>query len=122
MAEGWGPTAGNAAVTTVTSAYPWVQLHTAAPGSAGTTAVATETTRKQVASWATASGGSIASSAALTWTSIAGSQDATHFTTWTASTAGTFGYSGVITANPYTAGDTLTIASGALTAAVTLAS
>jgi hypothetical protein len=122
MAEGWGPTAGNAAVTTVTSTYPWIQLHTAAPGSAGTTSVATETTRKQVASYATASGGSIASSAALTWTSIAGSQDATHFTAWTASTAGTFGYSGVITANPYTAGDTLTVASGALTAAVALAS
>jgi hypothetical protein len=122
MAEGWGSTAGNAAVTTVTSTYPWVQLHTAAPGAAGTTSVATETTRKQVTSWATASGGSIASSAALTWTSIAGSQDATNFTGWTASTAGTFGYSGGITANPYTAGDTLTIASGALTAAVTLAS
>lgn len=122
MAEGWGPTAGNAALTTVTAAYPWVQLHTAAPGAAGTTAVATETTRKQVTSWGTASGGSQASAAALTWTSIAGSQDATHFTTWTASTAGTFGYSGTITANAYTAGDTFTIASGALTASLTLAS
>jgi hypothetical protein len=122
MAEGWGPTAGNAALTTVTAAYPWVKLHTGAPGAAGTTNAATETTRKEVTSWATASGGSQASSAALTWTSIAGSQDATHFSTWTASTAGTFGYSGTITANAYTAGDTLTIASGALTVAVTLAS
>lgn len=122
MAEGWGATAGNAALTTVTSAYPWVQLHTAAPGAAGTTSVATETTRKQVSAWNTASAGSQTSNVALTWTSIAGSQDATHFTTWTASTAGTFGYSGTITANPYTAGDTLTIASGALTVALTLAS
>jgi hypothetical protein len=122
MAESWSAAAGNAALTTLTSGYPWIKLHTAAPGSAATTAAATETTRKQVASWATASGGSQASSAALTWTSIAGSQDATHFSAWDASTAGNFGYSGVITANPYTAGDTLTVASGALTVALTLAS
>lgn len=122
MAEGWGPTAGNHALTTETALYQWVQLHTAAPGAAGTTAVATETTRKQVTSWATAASGSQASAVALTWTSIAGSQDATHFTTWTLSSAGVFGYSGTVTANAYTAGDTVTIASGALVASVTLAS
>lgn len=122
MAEGWGPTAGNHALTTETALYPWIQLHTAAPGAAGTTSVATETTRKQVTSWGTAASGSIASANALTWTSIAGSQDATHFTAWTASSAGTFGFSGTITANAYTAGDTFTVASGALTASVTLAS
>ena len=122
MANGWGPTAGNHALTTETALYPWVQLHTASPGAAGTTSVATETTRKQVTSWGTAASGSIASANALTWTSIAGSQDATDFSMWTASTAGTFGYSGTITANAYTAGDTYTIASGALTASVVLAS
>lgn len=122
MAESWGPTAGNAALTTVTAAYPWVKLHTGAPGSAGTANAATETTRKQVTAWNTASGGSQTSNVALTWTSIAGSQDATHFTTWDASSAGTFGYSGTVTANPYTVGDTLTIASGALTVSVVLAS
>jgi hypothetical protein len=122
MAEGWSATSGNAALTTLTAAYPWIQLHIGAPGAAGTSNGATETTRKQVTSWATASAGSQASSAALTWTSIAGSQDATNFTAWTASTAGTFGYSGAITANAYTAGDTLTVASGALTVALTLAS
>jgi hypothetical protein len=121
MAEGWGPTAGNHALTTEAAIYTWTQLHTAAPGSAGTTAVATETTRKQV-TWGTAAAGSIANTNALTWTSIAGSQDATHFTQWTASTAGTFGMSGVVTANPYTAGDTLTIGVGALTMSVVLAS
>lgn len=122
MAAGWGPTGANSALTTLTSAYPWIQLHTANPGSAGTTAVASETTRKQVTSWGTASGGSIASAVALTWTNITGSEDATHFSAWSASTSGTFGFSGTITANPYTAGDTLTIASGGITASVTLAS
>jgi hypothetical protein len=34
---------------------------------------------------------------------------------WTASTAGTFGGSGTITANGVTAGDTFTIPSGSLT-------
>lgn len=121
MAEGWGPTAGNHALTTEAALYPWTQLHIAAPLAAGTTAVATETTRKQV-TWGTAASGSIANTNALTWTSIAGSQDATHFTQWTAATVGTFGVSGTVVANPYTAGDTLTIGIGSLTLSVVLAS
>lgn len=125
MAEGWGPTAGNAALVTVTGAYTHVQLHTAAPGAAGTTAVATETRRMQAAWPGSTTGGTIANiTNPLTWTSIAGSQDATHFTTWTVGTAGsgTFGFSGTIAANAYVAGDTFTIAVGALSASVTLAS
>jgi len=122
MPEGWSATAGNHALTTETGLYSWVQLHIGAPGAAGTANPATETTRKQ-ATWGTASAGSISNiTNPLTWTSIAGSQDATHFTVWTASTAGTFGFSGTVTANPYTAGDTLTIPVGGLTASVTLAS
>ena len=121
MAEGLSTAAANSLLDSLGTTYTWVQLHTAAPGAAGTTSVATETTRKQV-TWASASGGSKASSAALTWTSIAGSQDATHFTVWSASTAGTFGFSGVITANAYTAGDTFTIPSGSLTASLVVAS
>jgi hypothetical protein len=121
MAEGWGPTAANHALDTECALYTWVKLHLGAPGSAGTANPATETTRKQVTE-AAASGGSKASSADLVWTSIVGSEDATHFTRWTASTAGTFGFSGTVTANPYTAGDTLTIPSGSMTTSVVLAS
>lgn len=122
MAEGWGATAGNAALTTLTTTYPWLKLHTAAPGSAGTTAAATETTRKQV-TWGTASAGAIESATtALTWTNVAGSEDYTHCTFWTASTAGTFGFSGTVTANPVTAGDTFTIAIGDVDVTLTLAS
>lgn len=122
MAEGWGPTAGNAALDATGTSHPWVQLHIAAPGAAGTLQVATETTRKQVSAWNAATGGSKSSNVALTWTSIAGSQDATHFTTWSASTAGTFGVSGSLTANPFTAGDTLSVPAGSLTMSVPLAS
>jgi hypothetical protein len=118
---GFATAGANTALDALVAAYPWIKLHTGEPGTAGTTNAATETTRKQ-ATWAAASGGSVASSNALTWTSIAGSQDATHFSAWTASTAGTFGFSGTITANGYTAGDTYNVASGALTVSVTLTS
>lgn len=121
MAEGFGSAGANTALDALVAAYPWIKLHTGAPGSAGTSNAATETTRKQ-ASWNAASGGSVSNSGALTWTNIAGSQDATHFTAWTASSGGTFGFSGTITANAYTAGDNYSVAAGALTASVTLAS
>lgn len=121
MAEGWGPTAGNAALDTVGAAYTWVKLHTGAPGSAGSSNAATETTRKQVTE-ASASGGSKASSADLVWTSVAASETYTKFTRMSASSAGTFGFSGTVTANAVTAGDTFTIASGSMTTSVTLAS
>ena len=61
-------------------------------------------------------------SAQIQWTNIAGSQDATHFSIWNASSAGTFKASGTITANPYTAGDTYTIAASGLTLTITGAS
>lgn len=121
MAEGWSATAANAALTTLTGTYDWMQLHTGAPGANGTSNVATETDRVQV-SFGTASAGAISNDAAIEWTNVAGSEDYTHFTFWTASSAGTFGFSGTITANPVTAGDNFTIASGDLDISVTVAS
>lgn len=121
MAEGFGSAGANTALDSLGASYSWVKLHTGAPGAAGTTNAATETTRKQ-ATWAAASGGAMANSNTISWTAIAGSQDATHFSVWTASTAGTFGFSGTITANAYVAGDTYTVAIGALTTSLTLAS
>jgi hypothetical protein len=100
---------------------PYIQLHVGAPGAAGTTNIATETTRQQ-ASFGAASSGVIANDVAVTWTNIAGSQDATHFTAWSASSGGTFLFSGSVTANAYSAGDTVTAAIGALTATLTVAS
>jgi hypothetical protein len=120
MAEGIGAAAANANLDSNWTTYSWVKLHIGATA-AGTANPATETTRKQVTG-AAASGGSKASNVALTWTSVAGSEDYTHFSVWTASTAGTFGWSGTITANPVTAGDTFTIASGSLTSSFTVAS
>ena len=102
--------------------YAWFKLHVGAPGAAGTANPATETTRKQV-TWGTPAGGSMASvTTDLVWTSILGSEDATHFSMWDASTAGNCGFTGTVTANPYTAGDTYTVAISGLTASFTLAS
>jgi len=110
---------GNATAFSVTDVY--IKLHIGDPGANGTSNPATETTRK-VVTFAAASNGTIASDSAATWTNIAGSQDATHFTSWDNLTAGNFLFSGTITSNPYTAGDTVTIASGSLTASLTVAS
>lgn len=121
MATGLGSAGANTALDALVAAYPWVKLHIGDPGAAGTANPATETTRKQ-ATWDASSGGATANSGALTWTSVAGSEDFTHFTLWTASTAGTFGASGSVTANAVTAGDTFTIAIGDLDLSLVLAS
>ena len=107
--------------TSYAVAQVYIKLHTGDPGAAGTANAATETTRK-AASFGAATAGAINSDADISWTNIAGSQDASHFTAWDNLTAGNFLFSGNITANPYTAGDTYTISSGNLSASLTVAS
>jgi len=127
MATGLSSYLGNkfldavANATSYSAANVYVKLHTGEPGANGTANAATETTRKE-ATFSSASAGAIASDADITWTNIAGSQDATHFSAWDNLTAGNFLFSGTITGNAYTAGDTYTISSGSLTASLTLAS
>lgn len=119
LAGSWLDAVGNNTSFAVATVY--VKLHVGDPSSNGTANPATETTRK-AASFGSASAGVLTSDADVVWTNIAGSQTATFFTAWDASTAGNFLFSGSITGNPYTAGDTFTIASGALTVSLTLAS
>jgi hypothetical protein len=119
LANAWLNALGNATSFSVTTAY--VKLHVGDPGANGTSNAATETTRKSV-SFAAASNGALASDADVSWTNIAGSQDATHFTAWDNETAGNFLFSGTITGNAYTAGDTYTISSAGLTVSLTVAS
>jgi hypothetical protein len=107
--------------TAYSAANVYIKLHTGDPGANGTANAATETTRKEV-TFAAASSGAIASDAAVTWTNIAGTEDATYFTAWDNASAGNFLFSGTITGNAYVAGDTYTIPSGSLTASLTLAS
>jgi hypothetical protein len=110
---------GNATDYSATNVY--VKLHIGDPGAAGTTNPATETTRKLV-SFSAASTGGLTSDADVSWTNIAGSEDATFFTIWDNLTAGNFLFSGTVAGNAYTAGDTFTIPSGSLTVSLTLAS
>lgn len=121
MAVGLSTTAANAHLDTQGTTYPWIKLHVGDPGANGTSNAATETTRKE-ATWAAASGATKTTSADLTWTNVAGTEDFTHFSMWTASSAGTFGGSGTVTANAVTAGDTFTISAGELDLSLPVAS
>jgi hypothetical protein len=53
---------------------------------------------------------------------VAGTEDYTHFSLWSASSAGNFGGSGTITANAVVAGDTFTIPTGSITLSLSVAS
>lgn len=86
----------------------WIKLHIGDPGAAGTANAAVHTTRQQL-SCANATGGTCTSDAAVTWTGVTGAEDYTHYSAWTASTAGTFLFSGTVTANAVSIGDTFTI-------------
>lgn len=99
----------------------WVKLHVGDPGSAGTSNAATETDRIQATFGTNASGGAISNTAALTWTSVAGTEDYTHFSAWDASTAGTFLFSGTVTANAVTTNDDFTIPIGDLDVSLNVA-
>ena len=119
LANAWLDSAGNASSFSVSAVY--IKLHIGDPTLTGTANPATETIRN-TASFGAASAGSLTSDADVTWTNIAGSQTATYFSAWDAASAGNFLFSGSVTGNPYNAGDTFTIASGALTVSLTLAS
>ena len=121
MATGVSATAANGALGNIAAAYTWIELHTASPGAAGTTAVASNSTRKQI-TYGTASGGSVTTTADLVWSAVGATEVYTHFAVWTASTAGTFGYSGTISGGSVVTGNDFKILTGNLTVSMTLAS
>ena len=97
----------------------WVQLHTGAPGAAGTSNVAANTTRKQV-TFAAAASGSMSNSADVEWTSVPAAETYSHVSFWDASTAGTFeGDDDLSATATFAIGDTFRIASGQLTLSLT---
>lgn len=127
MTAGLKPTVANSlldALLRATSyagpATIYMKLHVGDPGSAGTANPAAETTRK-AATFGAASGGVASNTGALTWTSVAGSEDFTHFSLWDAASSGNFLGSGTIVANAVTVGDTFTIDVGAATVTFTVA-
>lgn len=99
----------------------WVKLHVGDPGAAGTANPAAETDRVQATFGSASVGGALSNTVQLQWTGVAGTEDYTHFSVWTASSAGTFLFSGTITANAVTIGDTFTIPVGDLDVSFTIA-
>ena len=102
-------TTGKTAWTIPTNVY--IKLHTGDAGEAGTTAAASETTRK-VAAWATASTGAIATSATLEWTNVAATETYSHWSMWDDVSAGNCLWTGALSSSAaVTAGDTFQITS-----------
>lgn len=92
----------------------WMQLHIGAPGAAGTANPAANTTRVNVTSsfGTAATTGTIANTVEIDWTSVSAAETYSHYTIWTASTAGTFVASGTVTANAVAIGDNFSIPIG----------
>src|ERR1700722_16793368 len=80
-----------------TSGAVFMALHTADPGSAGTTAASAGSSRRVSVTFGTASAGTVTVSGTPQWTNGGTSETITAVSFWTASTAGTFICSGQLT-------------------------
>ena len=109
---------GGAAGTTYTApAAIYVQLHTANPGSSGSTSVSSVTTR-QAATFSASTTGVLSLSNTPSFTSWAGTNGevVTHISFWDASASGNFLWSAALNASKtLSTGDTLNISSASLT-------
>jgi hypothetical protein len=102
--------------------YDWMKLHkTGEPGPAGTLNPATETDRQQVV-YTVADNGEFTNQDDLEWLSVAANETPLYLSMWDDQTAGAFGYSGQVTSNALTAGDTFTIPAGQFSTEFPLAS
>jgi hypothetical protein len=99
----------------------YVQLHTGAPGAAGTSNVAGNNTRQAVGAFSAPSGGSSSNSAAINWTSVSTSETYAKVSLWTAASGGSFVASGSITAAAITAGQNFQIPAGGMTVSLPVA-
>jgi hypothetical protein len=96
-------------------AATYVQLHTGDPGEDGTSNVASNGGRLAV-TFNAASGGSMVSAAAVTWTNVSTSETYSHFTLWDNSTGGNCLWIGPFsTSATVVAGDNFQITSLTLT-------
>jgi|ERR1035437_758709 hypothetical protein len=101
---------------------PFVQLHTGAPGAAGTTNIAGNTTRVAATGTWVPSGGSCTNPAAVNWTNVGTAETYADVSLWSLATGGTFIASGTITANAVAIGDNFSIPIGGMTISVPVAS
>ena len=101
--------------TSFSVANTYLKLHTGDPGEDGTANAATEATRQAV-TFGSASGGSLVSSATVTWTNVAATETVSHWSMWDASTGGNCLWYGALSGSAsLQAGDTFQITSLTLT-------
>jgi hypothetical protein len=101
---------------------PYVQLHTGAPGAAGTSNIAGNSTRQASGAFAAPSAGSTTNNSAINWTSVSTSETYSHVSLWSAASAGTFICSGSISASAITAGQNFQIPAAGMTVSLPVAS
>jgi predicted ribonuclease toxin of YeeF-YezG toxin-antitoxin module len=110
---GYSVTAANQALDALSggtvNVLAFVNLNTADPG---TTGASEATSARQACTWNAAAARAKTNSSALTFTGQAAATPHTHFSTWSAVTAGTFGISGALGSSVTAA--TITVAAGAL--------
>jgi hypothetical protein len=92
---------------------PWIKLHLTDPGAAGTSGAAVNTTRQQ-ATFTTGFTATISNTNTITWSSVPATETYRFFSAWTASTAGTFLFSGTVNAAQVTATGNFVVAVGGL--------
>lgn len=92
MPDGPSAAGANAMLNALTADMAFAELHTGAPGSAGTSNLSSVTTRQSV-TWPAASGGSVTASNVPTWAAWAGTNGEvdTDLAFWTLATGGVFG-------------------------------
>lgn len=115
---GLSPLAASERLTDWATKYDWAKLYIGDPGATGVANAATETDRVEV-TWGSPDTGtpgvvSLTHSDDLDWTSVAASEDYTHVGFFSASTAGDFGGSGLITAAPVAVSDNFQLPAGSV--------
>jgi hypothetical protein len=97
-------------VTFTGIATPFIQLHTADPGAAGTTAVSVGSTTRNAITWNAPAAGSMTLATLGAWTNGGTSETISHVSLWSASSGGTFYESFALTASQaWVSTNTLTI-------------
>lgn len=111
VANGWLNAIRSGGTTYTVVAGTFVQLHTADPGAAGSTAISVGSTTRLSVSQNAASGGSITiSGTAGPWTNGGTSETISHISVWSASSAGNFLYSVALSApQAWASGNTFTL-------------
>jgi hypothetical protein len=110
---GYSVTAANQALDSLsggtTNVLAYFQLNTADPGTTGASEAAST---RQACSYSAAASRSKTNTSTLTMTGQGNSTANTHFSTWSASTSGTFGISGALGSS--VTASTITVAPGAI--------